>query len=339
MMKPVSEQPAQTRVLGLVDVIVRDRGISLSDTQAILEGVSGIATSAFPAHLLHGKRVEAMFGYVVAELDQCRLIKEEDAGETLVQQDARLAIPDYRIVTKTGRMQLIEVKNVHGANETAALMMRPDYVAALRTYGDLNQCPVLVAVYWSRWAAWTLVTLDDLKPDGQRLQLTFADAIMANRMGEVGDHSIGIRTPLRLRLRCDPVQLSVGQPDVRFRVRTVEVYCGETLLTSPDEQRLAFFLLLFGRWQGPAQAITDDQRIMTAVEFTAAPDQPMTPKQGFDIIGSASELLSCAYRHATVSADGAIDRLRPAALPVPITGVLPSDFRSDSLPVWRFTQV
>jgi hypothetical protein len=61
---------------------------------------------------IHGIRTQNMFEYIVASLDNVKMLKSEDSGSIHVEKDG-IAIPDFRIVDKEGGEFLVEVKNFY----------------------------------------------------------------------------------------------------------------------------------------------------------------------------------------------------------------------------------
>lgn len=70
---------------------------------------AGLKATLQDPNVLHGKRVEAMFAYVLGALGGCKYIKQEDGGAVFASTE-NFEIPDYRVVTNEGELLLIEVK-------------------------------------------------------------------------------------------------------------------------------------------------------------------------------------------------------------------------------------
>ena len=73
-MKRLTHDPEQFDVLGLIDAIGARYDISINRTDEILRIIKASASKKPPSTMLHGRRVEAMFGYVAAALGKCSLI-------------------------------------------------------------------------------------------------------------------------------------------------------------------------------------------------------------------------------------------------------------------------
>ena len=69
-------------------------------------------------------------------------------------------------------------------------------------------------------------------------------------------------------------------------------------------------------------------------EFAATPETPTD--QGFDFVGTLSEMISNQYHGLTVSESG-IEQLTPDVPPGSLGIVIAPDYESKRLPLWRVT--
>ncbi len=120
-MKRIPRDPEKHEVLTLFDAIGKKKNLKLRDKNSEKEFLDSVTTSLARNKntpiLLHGHRIEAMFGFVLGSLDECLLIKQEDAGETY-SGITDIQPPDYRIILKNGDEYFIEVKNCHKTNSS-----------------------------------------------------------------------------------------------------------------------------------------------------------------------------------------------------------------------------
>jgi hypothetical protein len=175
--------------------------------------------------ILHGRRVEEMFGYVAASLGGCAAIKREDVGELYVE-DINIHIPDYRIITG-GRYEFFaEVKNFH--KETAPSVFKESYINSLKRYATLFKRDLKVALYWSRWNLWMLLSIDKVPFDGRRYSMSMEEGMKMNEMAILGDRMIGTTPTLVFKLHTDPSKpRRVGSDGrVKFTIGSVDLYCG-----------------------------------------------------------------------------------------------------------------
>jgi hypothetical protein len=90
------------------------------------------------------------------------------------------------------------------------------------------------------------------------------------------------------------------------------------------------------RWEcseEPAAEFDGDR--LAAVTYLVTPPERANPDQEFEIVGTLSELVSRQFDDATTR-DGEIVNISPEAEPTEFGVVIPRDFESDALPLWRF---
>ncbi len=208
-MKRIRRDPEKFEVIGLFDAIGQKRNFRLNDKnseRAFIGSISAaLSRSKDTPIILHGRRVEAMFGHVAASLGQCVAIKQEDSGEVYVT-DADVQPPDYRVVLNDGDEFFVEVKNCHKTDPSYKYSIKKSYLNALQKYAKLFNKHVKIAIYWSKWNVWTLISSDILESDGSRYTTTFLQAMKKNEMGTIGDIIIGTIPPLTLRFLTDPTK-------------------------------------------------------------------------------------------------------------------------------------
>jgi hypothetical protein len=197
---------------------------------------------------------------------------------------------------------------------------------------------VKLAIYWSRWNKWVLISLSDLKREGSSYVTSFVDSYKQNQMATLGDLTIATTPPLAFRLLTDPDKPRRVDDDgkVEFTIGEVELSCAGQLITKKEEQNIAFYLMLYGDWPTaePQAHIEDGQLI--AIEYSAEPIEE-TPEQGFEMVGSMSGMISRRYNELTAPT-GRIERLAPQIEPGSLGIAIPADYKGSQLPLWRFIQ-
>ncbi|MEX2417355.1 MAG: hypothetical protein WD757_03090 [Actinomycetota bacterium] len=333
---PLFRDPLKFEVVRLFDGHLESHGGSLGDRDAESIFLSSIGlplrASLMDERLLAGLRAESMFKSLVVELRNVRMIKQEDVGEAW-SRDPDLRVPDFRVVLSDGAAILVEVKAFYQKENPARLYKASRrYLDGLRRYGELNDLPVHLAVYWARWNLWTLVPLASVV--GERKGLSLADALVLNDLGRLGDFLIGTRPPLVLRLGADPSKERRVLPSgvARFTVGSADLLCNGTLLERKDERAIAFWFMLFGSWDCRSEAETEDGELMAVSHIVTA---PKSAGQDFAFVGAVSSLLSRRYLDQTSEA-GRVARLGVSASGGSIAKLLPKNFASSRLPIWRF---
>lgn len=316
-----------------------ERKISLRDPSA---------RAAFGAHvgeavdkaladpvLLQGQRVEAMFEALLVSLGEYHLLKAEDGGRIFPPEEFR--VPDFRVVLMDGAHWLIEVKNVYEVDpfgQRRKLMTR-EYRKALEAFAAATSAELKLAVFWARWALWTLVSPARLVEDGGDLTLDMFTAMKVNELGRLGDRSIGTRPPLRLRLTADPEHTSPIGPDgmVHITIGDVRVFCAEKEITDRTEQEIAWIFMQHGEWEEiEPEAIVQGDRLH-AIEFRWEPRE--RSNQGFEFIGSLSRMFARYFADHTLE-NNAVIQLRAPMRPNWFVPLIRADHESHTLPLWRF---
>ena len=113
-----------------------------------------------------------------------------------------------------------------------------------------------------------------------------------------------------------------------------EMYRGDQRLTG-REWNLAIWFMLYGDWEEDATAeITDGELI--AVNFTRTPQEDH--HQEFEFVGTLSGLFSSMYLSSTSDADR-VTRLGIKVVGGSLGSLIPDDYESDTLPLWRIHQI
>lgn len=337
-MKRIAREPEKFEVLDLFTTLGRTRGFKIGEPASI-DDFSKVMKESIQVALenrtiLHGKRVEAMFAHVVGSLGACRLIKTEDAGEIFVDgEDIRA--PDYRLILRTGKTWLVEVKNCHIDSPKKSFVVKQRYFSQLERYAELNNAELKIAVYFSRLNRWCLLSKRALRERGDRFECTLISAMAKSEMAELGDCTLATLPDLRLELTTGPDEAAHidGDGNARFTVRKARLLCAGNELTSPLERKIAFYFMRYGDWGEDDESIIIDGKLQGVVYIS----QPAEAIEGqpFSMLGNFSSMASTAYSEFTVA-----DRV-PVALDAPVDPsdfslVIPEDYNSATLPLWRF---
>jgi hypothetical protein len=276
-----------------------------------------------------------MFEAMGVAFGQYRLFKIEDCGR--VHSRDAFKIPDFRIVLNDGSQWLIEVKNLYQNTPfVQPFTIREQDISKLNHYAAEMRCELKIAIFWSRWNVWTLVSPAELRKVGNKFQIEFEQALQISGMLNLGDMSIGTTSPLRLRLLADTSKLRIlGEDDTaNMTIGGVKAFSEQREICDPLEQAIFFKLIEFGRWvcKGPT-AVMDESQQLAALEYTWEPEE--ASDQGFDFIGQLSSLFSKYYARQTVRA-GEIVQIEAEFIPDWFDPLMSKDHKSSALPLWRF---
>lgn len=338
-MPRVKRRPEKFDLLDLYTAIGRDRGYQIGELAHVDDFLNLVRTSLKSSHananLLHGKRIEALFAHVADALGACRLIKTEDAGE-FFNSGEPIQPPDYRLILKSGSQMLVEVKNFHDPRHTKPFVLKRTYFEMLKRYADLQGVPLKVAIFFSRFNRWCLLSERAFNSVEDRLEICFVEALAKNEMIEIGDAMIATLPELRLELHADKDEAQVVDPDGRalFTTRAVKLFCADHELLDQTDQNIAFYLMRFGDWDDEESLAVIEDRKLVAINLISRPTS-VPDDQPFAMIGTFSSMISAAYAEQTVR------ERKPIALdaksdPEMFSARIPAEHRSAALPLWRF---
>lgn len=334
--------PEKFDVLDLFDAIGRNKKYVLGDEKdeaAFVDIISNALSVNKTPTMIYGRRVEAMFAYMAASLGKCALVKKEDCGDVFVD-DHGIEIPDYRIALNSdrGEQMLIEVKNYHQKKEFNEYSINADYLDGLSRYATLVKTDLRIAIYWSKWCLWTLVSPDDFERNGKEAAISLSTAMKRNQMSALGDVVIGTTPPLTIRIYPDKQQPHIIAENnvAEFTIGKVEMLCNNTPITIESEQRISFALMLFGDWEESNVVITSphSENEIEYLEFSYSPQQ-YDDQQGFCTVNALSTIISRQYGQLT-ALDGKVQRFTPDIAPGMLGFVIPEGYKGEALPLWRF---
>lgn len=341
-MKKLNRDPERFDVLELYSTVSPVRGYQIgveADLQDFHERMQrSLKTALDNPALLHGKRVESMFAYVVGALGQCDMIKQEDSGALFVNNN-EITVPDYRIVTKTGETMLVEVKNFRMRSFNQRFTMKKLYLSKLQKYADMNNVVLKFAIYFSGINHWILLSPASFVEDGKLVFINFPLAIARNEMAVLGDRMINTLSPLVIKFIGDITdERSRLDADGKalFTIRQIEMTCNGKRIDDDVEKQIAFYLMRYGSWvaDGIPASIIDGK--LKSFQFSFSPEHPSElEEQPFDSLGNLSSMVSSAFRELTVTEKGVVSldvRYDPAFFELNI----PIDYKGDALPLWQF---
>lgn len=303
--------------------------------EAVLAQIrDGLAGALSTESTVHGHQVDLMFEGLVAALGSCLLIKQEDAGSCYFTGQ-QLKLPDYRITTAEGVTLLVEVKS-HGKDSLSECRLSKGEMDGLQRYARLAGGTVLrVAVYWVEANFWTLVDPRFFKRESGKYVLSITDALMHNEMVALGDVLVATRPPLSLTIYADPArERSIDQHhEAHFTIGGFELRCAGVLLEDGVEQSLAFFFMLNSPWAGSQHAHVEEGNVVS-VTFEMAPDEPVEG-QYHQLLGPLSSMFSTWFRFVTMEGPD-IQRMGMTVDPGSLGQLIPTDYDSEALPLWRF---
>lgn len=303
---------------------------------------AGLRESLETPSRIRGWVSDQLFGLVAADLGGCKLVKQEDAGVLFHEPEVKL--PDWRLTLLSGRSILVEVK-AEDDDHARVSKLRLTEAARLKSYAELNDSPLYIAVHWVAMSMWTLVPIDDYTRVGDHFEIDLETAFKRNHMGSLlNDRMLGLRPPLEFRLTMQEVPDDSGATEGerapeedetrRLSVVTtgVRMFAGGEEMVDKSETALVWFLIQHARW--PCEEnIKDSGDGVWERAFIMAPEE-IHAEQGFDIIGGLSELYTRMFYSAT-SIEDVTTKLSIDVEPGTLPRLVPTDLKSERLPLWH----
>jgi Holliday junction resolvase len=340
-MKRQSRNPLKFDTLELFSALSRDAGFRMDtpdDIEAFHQKIGeSLKASLSNSSLLHGKRVEAMFAHVAGAMGRCKYITHEDGGSAFVASDDFVA-PDYRLVTQSDELFLVEVKNFHMKRLSERYRMKRLYLNKLAAYAKINRAELRIAIYFSRVNQWTLLSPESFFEENEELWIDLPHALARSEMSVIGDRQIATFPLLRFEMLCDqdgdkpPIS---DDGTAKITIREVHMYCADKRLENSMEGMIAFYLMRYGDWEATQDPVVIADGFVSKVSFSLSPREP-TIDQEFEIVGSLSSMVSNAFRELTVSDDAGIVSLDVKYDPSFFQLKIPEDYKGKGLPIWQF---
>jgi len=307
----------------------------LSSVDAVVDLVkNALKDNRKNLNLVFGKRVESMFAVVAASLGRCSLIKQEDGGEAYCNDN--ISIPDYRVVLKNGNNFLVEVKNYHKDPFSEVYSFTEEYFNSVLKYSALVGCDVKFAIYISKINYWTLIPHNAFLRDGKKYIITIENALKNNEMLVLGDQMLATRSPLEVYLISDPSKTATLDNDTgkaNFTIKDTLMYCAGKRVTGELEKKLVFYFTMCSNWVELESSPIIAMHRLIGIRFVFGPHDGAS--ENFDILGNISSMVSTMYKLATED-NGEVTAVETDTHPKNYTVVIPEDYKSDELPLWRF---
>jgi Holliday junction resolvase len=287
--------------------------------------------------LIYGKRTELLFAYIVRVLGNVALLKQEDSGD-FYYLDEEINAPDYRLILKDGSQLLVEVKNFHQKQPSEKFSVKKDYYNKLARYAKLNNVELKLAIYFSRWNQWVMLSIDAFEEDDNLFTIDLPKALKMSEMSIIGDMIIGTSPDLEIHFLTNKEEANEIDHDGQalFINRDIKIYCAGNEITDSSEKGMAFHLIQFGDWiEKECEAIVRNNKLM-GMRFSFTPEERSA--ENFSIIGSLSSIISKMNRKYTSNKDGKIIAVDIEAPSFVLNAFVNENYKGDHLPLWRFVQ-
>ena len=341
MVTKLARNPEKFDTFELYTKLCAQNSLDITDPKSVDQVMDTLKVALKENHknlnLVFGKRVEAMFSIVAASLGKCCLIKQEDGGEVYCNE--AVSIPDFRIVLKNQSSFLVEVKNYHREPFNNTYSFTKKYFESVIRYSELVNSPLKFAIYYSKLNWWLLLSPDVFEVRGNRYVIEFTDALKQNEMLTLGDEWLSTTPPIDLYLVSDPAKpafLNEETGETNFTLKKVLCYCAGKIVTGEKERELLNIFALYSTWiETSIDPVLVGERLI-GIKYRFEPGGDEYSENGFDHLGQVSAMISSMYKNITESPSGeviAVDTTREAKS---FSILIPADYKSEELPLWRF---
>lgn len=337
-MKRLKRNPEKFGPLELFSAIARENKLQIGKSDDLGQFVKLVVDSLEKSQdvptLLHGKRVESLFAFVAAALGRCALVKSEDAGDVFFK-GKNIQAPDYRVILDDGNQYLIEVKNFHSNYLSKKFTLSKEYYSRIEGYANLHKVPLKISIYFSRLNRWVLLSPSSFEKTHKGLEISLPSALARNEMSLLGDVMIATLPALRLEMMTsDEEACEIGVDGLtKIVFRSAKIFCADVEIIDEMEQRIAFYLMRFGRWTQEAEPVVKNERLYGMI-FKSYTDE-LFEGQPFSAVGELSSMVSEAYAEHTV-VDGRLVAIDAPIDPEFLALAIPHDYQGKQLPLWRF---
>lgn len=342
-MKRIHRNPEKYAPLEVFSELSRSRGYKLcvqEDFDAFMTSFGELLkASQNNERLIHGKRVEALFGNLAAGLGGCKFIKSEDAGEGFTA-DADIQPPDYKLILNDGTHIFVEVKNCNRGPQSSFLLHKEN-IDKIERYGELHRIPVYYAIYYRCINQWAMLPKSAFIEHKRKYATNLIHSIANNTMSMLGDLMIGTKPDLVFELIADKnkdVSIDDNNQE-KFIIGDAKIYCNGHEVDDCYEKNMAFYFMRFGDWDcGEAEAVLDDNEELYSVRYTFRPIDPEnTERNGFNVIGNLSSMITTAFNELTVN-ERQVTSIDTMLDPRAISITIPDGYKGKNLPLWFMSQ-
>lgn len=176
--KKIKRNPEKFESINLFASMAQKNKYKIGDNESIENFTMRVGKSVkenLTDIMVYGNVTESMFSYIVSSLGEILIIKKEDSGDAFVINE-NIKIPDYRIVTKNNYQFLVEVKSFNSPKFNSQYKVKKKYRDNLLVYGKIMGVDIKIAIYWTKFQTWTLVSFDDFIEENENVVISFLEA-------------------------------------------------------------------------------------------------------------------------------------------------------------------
>jgi Holliday junction resolvase len=150
--------------------------------KTFIEQINSKEHSSNIERFFRGYKIEDHYFFLQSSLPWVKLIHALQQNQLPESSKSTYQVPDYMCVFESSSLAdypvLIEVKSVKGDKQSIKLMKRQ--VLSLLEYSKMTNLPLVIAIYWEKYALWTHVPIECFDIKTSTYKLSFVDAFKSD---------------------------------------------------------------------------------------------------------------------------------------------------------------
>ena len=147
---------------------------------------------------MSGFKIEDWFEWIFCPMPWVQLIHGLDQQQFPQRSKEKYQVPDFLAIVETSALThqplLVEVKRV--ARQKQTLKLQESQVTLCQRYASTANIPLVYAVYWDKFSAWTMNTIDSFETKTSTRKLSMTKAFELDCSAILGDVSYLVPHPL-----------------------------------------------------------------------------------------------------------------------------------------------
>lgn len=344
-MYKVKRNPQKFEPFDLFSTLVEELGYSISEKN-IVEKITKVFSKSIEDAtkadtMIYGARNEGLFSYMVRGLGKVKFIKKEDSGDAFMSTSEKIIIPDFRIILEDGSLIFVEVKNFNKNPIDNKYKFKKEYIQSLERYCRLNKGELKVAIYYTGFNRWVLLSPERFVDKGNSFEIEITDAFMYSELSCLGDFYIATRFPLEVYLKADEsktkkILSNSNKEEYNFVTKHISFKSGNQNIDDNIGKKIAYNLALYGEWEEKIDYLKNDGKLI-GIKFTYFPRREgdeIEDNEDVTIITQYSVLLTKFFRMKT-SDEKNIKLLSYSGKPADVRNLIPKNYNNPNFPLLK----
>jgi Holliday junction resolvase len=341
-MKKIPRDPTRFDAIDWFGEFCKSKGYSIGQTEALDAFLNNIRDNIKAViaddNRLRGIQGQAMFEALVIELGHATFTRQEDSGR--LYSTSAVQPLDLRVTLSDNRTLLIEIKDSTATPWLGECVLIPKkQFHRYREYAKTVGGDPMFAIFWRKLWRWVLVPPKAFVKIKKSYALTLEESFKLNEMSVLGDRMLATRTPLRMKVETDPNQPRELDSNGfgHYTIKSIELFCRDKPIKDEAGKKLAFYMMLFGRWRDRQPSLHLDGRTILAVDWIFEPEADEADPDCY-IVDALSSMFSRQFEFHTRDRENNLRILSTEAESGRLATLAPQNFpfKTSDLPLWVF---